>query len=254
VIGEQLPLSVALRPAVSFDDFHPGPNRQAIALLRTLAGDTPAPGGVFLYGATGSGRTHLLQALARETHSRGRRSAYLPMAGFAASGPQALDGFGMMDLLCLDDVDAVLAMPGWALALLRLLDTLRARGAAIALTASTPPERASVALPDLATRLSACAVAGLKPLQDEDRLQMLATVARSRGLDLSREAARRLLAELPRDAGSLLATIDALDEASLRAQRRLTLSFVNQWLRQQRAARPPAPDARERAGAPSAPG
>lgn len=254
MIGEQLPLSVALRPAVSFDDFHAGPNRPAIALLRALAGETAAPGGVFLYGAPGSGRTHLLQALAREAHSRGRRSAYLPLAGLAASGPEALEGFGAMDLLCLDDVDAVLATPAWALALLRLLDALRARGAAIALTACAPPERASVALPDLATRLSGCAVAGLKPLQDEDRLQMLATVARSRGLHLGRDAARRLLAELPRDPGSLLATIDALDQASLRAQRRLTLSFVNQWLRQQRAGQPPGPDARERAGAPSASG
>ncbi|MBI3171531.1 MAG: hypothetical protein HYZ32_02940, partial [Hydrocarboniphaga effusa] len=84
------------------------------------------------------------------------------------------------------------------------------------------------------------AIFGLKPLTDDDRGQFLRERARARGLELPEEAARYLLIHLPRGTGDLLQALDALDRASLSAQRRLTLPFVQLWLRQT-AAEPEKP-------------
>ena len=98
-------------------------------------------------------------------------------------------------------------------------------------SALAAPERLQLPLPDLRTRLAAAAVYGLKPLSDHDRIGLLLERARTRGLDLPEDAARHLLSRLPRDAGSLVGAVDRLDRALLTAQRKLTLSFVQQWLR-----------------------
>lgn len=228
--GLQLPLGVQLSDAASFESYHAGPNGEVVEALRAMAADR-APPLLFLFGPPASGKTHLLQALTREA-ARTRACAYLPLAQFGGGDAgEALEGFEQAELLCLDDVHAAAAAADGALALLRLLDQVRAHGGCSVVTATAPPDRLGIALPDLRTRLSAAAIYGLKPLTDDDRERLLLDRARARGLELPGDAARQLLAHLPRDAGSLVAAMDRLDRDLLSAQRRLTLSFVQQWLR-----------------------
>jgi DnaA family protein len=82
VIGPQLTLPVQLADPASFDNFHPGPNAATAAALRALAEDG-GESSILLHGATGSGKTHLLQASARLGTQLRRRAAYLPLAQFS---------------------------------------------------------------------------------------------------------------------------------------------------------------------------
>jgi DnaA family protein len=230
MIGVQLPLSVQLPDAASFENFLAGPNAEAIAALQTAAGGG-APASILLHGASGSGKTHLLQALARAAGHHGLRPAYLPLDTFARQHPAALAGFDRFDLLCLDDFGAAILDRVWALALLRLIDAVHARGGRCVLSAAGPPGALPRApLPDLRTRLAACAVFGLKPLDDADLAAMLRLRAAARGLELPPEVAQYLLHRLPRDIPSLLRALERLDRGSLSAQRRLTIPFVQQQL------------------------
>lgn len=215
--GAQLPLAVQLRESASFASFHAGPNAAAVAALRSGSEN------VFLYGPAASGKSHLLQAAAREW-----QAAYLPLAQFAPLGPEALEGYSDARALCVDEADAALAQREWCIALLRLLDALRTRGARCAVAAGAAPERLGIALPDLRTRLAACAVFGLQPLDDSDRAALLRERAQARGLQMPEEVARWLLSQLPRDSASLIDVLERLDRASLAHQRRLTLPFVQQ--------------------------
>jgi DnaA-homolog protein len=199
--GQQLPLAVQLRETASFHSFFAGPNGEAVAALREPQGN------LFLYGPAGTGKTHLLQACARE-----RGAAYLPLYDMATHGAAALEGRSGAATLCLDDVDAVSADRGWCVALLRVLDAQGAAGKCWILR----------------TRLSAAAAFGLRPLDDAERAAFLRDRAQARGLDLPEEPLRWLLTRLPRDTGTLLAALEALDRASLSQQRRLTLPFVQQ--------------------------
>ena len=218
--GHQLALPVQLRDSASFDTFYAGPNHSAVEALRGGSADA------LICGAPASGKSHLLQAAARV-----HRAAYLPLAQLREAGAEILAGYDQAPGICLDDIDAVSADRGWSLALLRLLDAQRARGTRICIAATQAPERMDVALPDLRTRLTACALFGLKPLSDDDRAQLLRERALARGLELADDATRWLLAHLPRDAGSLIEALEQLDRASLREQRRLTLPFVQACLR-----------------------
>jgi DnaA family protein len=231
VIGRQLPLSVQLADAAAFDNFHAGPNAEVIAALRGLA-DGEASGSILLHGPAGSGRTHLLQAASREAAAHRRRAAYLPLASFADELPAVLRGFETLDLVCLDDVDASLYDRAWAQAVLRLLDAVRSNGGVCLLSATVPVERLAIApLPDLRTRLSACATFALKPLTDPDRAALLRTRAHHRGLELSDEVIDFLLRRLPRDVPTLMQALDLLDREALQLKRRLTIPFVQQVLR-----------------------
>lgn len=234
--GLQLPLGVQLSDAASFETYYAGPNTEAVVALRAARAGSGPPL-LFLFGPPAAGKTHLLQALTRAA-AAGSACAYLPLARLRADGAdagEALEGLDQADLVCLDDLEAVLDDTGWLLALLRLLDRVRAHGGRCVVAAAAPPERLALPLADLRTRLAAAAIYGLRPLTDEDRAQLLLERARARGLELPPDAARHLLSRLPRDAGSLVAAIERLDRDLLSARRRLTLAFVQQWLREDAA-------------------
>lgn len=224
--GEQIPLSVQLRSAASFDTYHAGLNSQAVAALRSLRS-----GGLYLYGPSGTGKSHLLQAAARDAQQRGQRVSYLPLRIVIGSGAEALDGLLGFDRVCIDDIDAIEGNAQWNHAVIRLLDRLRTEGSSWCVSASAAPERIAAMLPDLRTRLSALPLYGLRALGDDDRRLWLREAARQRGLDLPEDAARWLIHHLPRDAGSLLDAIETLDRASLRDKRRLSLLFVQKTLK-----------------------
>ncbi len=220
MIGSQLPLPVQLRDTASFDTFVAGPNADVVTTLRQSAGSA------LLFGPSGSGRTHLLQAVCR---ARGGR--YWPLATLRELGPEILEGgSGQAPLLCLDDVDAVADDRSWALALLRVLDTCRSEGRELLLSSTAPPDRLQLALPDLRTRMSALPAFGLRLLGDIDLLHLLQQRAAAKGLALPDDVARWLLNTQARGAGPLLSALERLDRAALSAKRRLTLPFVQSVL------------------------
>ncbi|MDQ6646044.1 MAG: DnaA regulatory inactivator Hda, partial [Pseudomonadota bacterium] len=88
-----------------------------------------------------------------------------------------------------------------------------------------------IELPDLRSRLGACTQFALKPLDDEERRAVLKEQAAARGIDLDDSVLDWLFARYARDLGALLNLLDRLDEASLAAQRRITIPFLRNVLR-----------------------
>ena len=72
---------------------------------------------------------------------------------------------------------------------------------------------------------------------EADQCRALQQRATARGLELTHEAALYLLHRLPRDMHTLFSVLDELDQASLVAQRRLTISFLREALESRLAAR-----------------
>jgi DnaA family protein len=92
--------------------------------------------------------------------------------------------------------------------------------------ASAAPRTLRWCLDDWKSRAGACVVYQLRELDEAGRIEALSLRAAQRGLQLPRETAEFLLNRFPRDLPSLLGLLDALDEASLAAQRRLTIPFI----------------------------
>lgn len=223
---EQLPLRVRLRDSARFESFVPGGNGEACALLRQ-----PQPAGprvLWLWGRAGSGKTHLLQATCTEAGERGEPAAYIDLA--TAPGPAMLDGCESLATVCLDALDHVAADSAWNAALFRLYTLLHDGHGRLVVASRTPPAGLEFTLPDLRSRLLAASVHQIAELDEEGQCAALRLRAAARGLELSEDAALYLVHRLPRDMHSLFGVLEQLDQASLVAQRRLTIPFLREQL------------------------
>jgi len=223
----QLTLGVRLRADAVFDSYWPGLNSEVVSALRS-----PGSAPLWLWGAHGSGKTHLLQAVcaAGAAPADGAPPAYFPLQRSLALPHEALAGFERSRVLCVDDVDAVAGDLAWERALFRLFNEASELRTRLIFAAAAPPRRAPWLLEDWRSRAAACVVYHLRDLDEDGRLEALRLRAAQRGLELPHDTSEYLLKRVPRDLRSLFEILDELDEASLVAQRRLTIPFIRDAL------------------------
>ncbi len=226
-MSAQLALGLKLRDSSVFASYFAGRNQVTVDAVRSAAIGTP-PTCLFLHGPTGYGKSHLLQALCAEASRQGHSVAYLPLADVMALGPDLLTGCGEIACVCIDDIEVIAGRSEWERALFRLHQQLDERQGRLVVSASRPPAASGIELADLRSRLGGGLVLSLQPLDDLEQIGALQLRAQIRGFDLPLETAQYLLRRLPRDMASLCAFLDELDEASLAAQRRLTVPFVRE--------------------------
>lgn len=228
----QLPLGVRLRDDATFANYYPGANAAALGYVERLceADAGWAESLIYLWGGAGVGRTHLLQAACLRFEQLGEPAVYLPLAELVAHGPNMLDNLEQFELVCLDDLDAVAGLSDWEEALFHLFNRLRDSGRRLLLAASSSPRELPVKLADLQSRLTLALVFQLQSLSDEDKLRALQLRASRRGLHLSDEVGRFILTRGERSMSALFELLERLDQASLQAQRKLTIPFLKEIL------------------------
>lgn len=226
---QQLPLEIRLADHAVFDNFLPTGNELVIHELRSAASLARQPM-LWIWGPPESGRSHLLQACIAAADDLGRRAAFLPLARTLGLPAAALEGLGELDVVCLDDVDAIAGDADIERAVFTLYEQLRQTGGRLVVSATAPPGETRFGLPDLASRLKSGGVYRLQPLDDEGRLKALQIRAGFRGFDLPDDTGRYLLNRTSRGPADLFRVLDALDRAALVAQKRLTIPFVRSVL------------------------
>ncbi|AEC18601.1 hypothetical protein PT7_0061 [Pusillimonas sp. T7-7] len=221
---QQLILDLLPPSPPSLDNFVAGQNQEAVQALRDCS-----PGrAVYLWGAPGAGRTHLLQSVASGADTR-----YFHHSDNA----QSLRSIASADLLAyrliaIDNVESL--DDDRQAALFALYNRWREvaatpQGFALVLAG----DRAPLTMPlreDLRTRLGWDLVFRLEQLSDEHRAQALSTRAADRGLQLGPEVINWVLTHYTRDMRHLSALIDALDRYSLERHRAITLPLLKELL------------------------
>lgn len=223
---QQLPLGIRLRERATFACFVDAVHPLAVARLQSLQ---TTPGVVWLWGAQGTGKSHLLQAVCAAAPPS-QRLFYLPLRDWSGTATALLEGAGYLDMLCLDDLQCVAGNAQFERALFSTYRMLEERGASLVISADRPPAAFHWQLLDIGSRLGASEVFQLQPLDEAGQCEALQRHATERGLDLPQDTARYLCLRLPRDLSTLIATLDRIDEASLSAQRRLTIPFMREVL------------------------
>jgi len=224
----QLPLGVELPQTATFAAFVGQTNAEVCA---AVTGGVDGRGRQFyLHGPHATGKTHLLQAACRAIANSGRRSAYVPLAQTATQTAALVAGMQSLDCLCLDEISAIAGQREAELALVGLIDGLRANGGLLLVADRRPVAELALTLADLASRLSWGSMYALAEPDDADKEQLLMRRAAQRGMRLPQATARYLLRHGLRDVASLMDALAQLDTASLAAQRRLTIPFVKQVL------------------------
>lgn len=205
----------------------PGANGVAVGLVAQQAEGRGEPQ-LYLWGAKGSGKTHLLQAACQRAGEYGLTAAYIALGD--APHPGGLEGLERLGLVAIDDVQAVAGQAVWEEALFDLINRLREHAVPLLLAADRPPSALSIALPDLASRLGWGPILRLEGLDDAAKLELLRRRAGERGLVLPDEVGRYLLERLPRDLPSLIEGLERLDRASMERQRKLSLALAREVL------------------------
>jgi len=230
-VNSQLTLGVRLRDSSVFASYFPGRNQPAIdALLALRSGEPPTC--VFIHGPAGSGKTHVLQALCALASQQADAAAYLPLGAMMSMGPEILSGCGDLACVGIDDIELASGRREWELALFGLHQQLEERRGRLIVAAAGPPAASGIQLADLRSRLAGGLVLTLQSLDEPEQIAALQLHADQRGFELPDDTAQYLLRRLPRDMTTLCNFLDELDQASLVAQRRLTVPFVREVMKE----------------------
>lgn len=231
IAAEQLPLHFEFRANQTFSDFYAGVNREIIShLQQCIAG--VGEQFIYLWGKTGQGKSHLLQACCHEAQRRNLSSFYFDLAHCEQSDPQVLNGLDECDLVCFDNIEHIAGNANWEIAVFNFFNQHRDLGHKLIVSAACAPAALTIQLADLRTRLNWGLTLNIKSLDDNDRIAALIFKARQMGLEISPQAGRFLLSHADRDPASLWDLLEKLDQASLSAQRKLTIPFLKQILAQ----------------------
>lgn len=226
-MSAQLPLAFRFAPDFEIAAFHGNPEMRAllIAVAQSRASDW-----IYLAGPSGSGKTHLLLAACAQARASAGDASFLPLATVAGRLGDALAGQARPALVCLDGLEAIAGNAADELALFHFHNAARAAGTRVLYSATAMPAGLPLALPDLRSRLEQCTRIALDPLDEAGRREVLRQRAARRGLELDDAVLDYLFRRVGRDLGTLTALLDRLDQASMAAQRRLTVPFLRAQL------------------------
>jgi DnaA family protein len=232
-VSQQLALNLRLKDGSSFNNFFPGPNREALERLRAAVvvaatREKALDKMLFLWGAEGGGKSHLLQAACRLAQELGLAPVYVPLAEAAELSPSLLEDAEKAPLVCLDDVERIAGRADWEAALFSLTERTRVAGGLQVCAANVPPARLGLRLPDLTSRLAWGTVYALQPLGDAEKLEAVRLRAHNRGFEMPEDVVQYILSRYPRDMRSLFDLLDRIDRASLTHQRRVTIPFLRE--------------------------
>jgi DnaA family protein len=194
---KQLLLDIKPAAPPTLLNFIAGRNDEALASLNAVANNTAQSKFIYLWGETGSGKSHLLSAC-------------------EAIGMRVVDNVHLLN----NDAQ---------IDLFNTYNQLKESGGALITAGLHAPTQMGLR-DDLATRLAWGLVYQLHPLNDAEKALALQNHAAERGIRLPTEVVDYCLRYLRRDLSTLMATLDALDEWSLTTKKPVTVPLLRQLL------------------------
>ncbi len=228
-MNHQLALAIQRNDEATFKDYCWGENVQLQKELYAALSNT-GERFIYLWGAMGAGKSHLLQACCQHLGPH-QPSIYLPLDTLKTWDPSILSELETHNLFCIDELDVIAGLPDWEEALFHLYNRIRDDEKSTLIIASrTSPRHTDIALPDLQSRLSSGLIMHVEELSDADKARTLSLEANRRGFELSQSVAQFLVHRSARNMHDLHNLLDQLDHASLVAQRKITIPFVKTTL------------------------
>jgi DnaA family protein len=200
---KQLLLDIQPLAPATLDNFIAGSNEEALHSLKMAIEGANEARFIYLWGAPGGGKSHLLQAchdLALEQD--------LPLS--VVDDVNTLDEEAQIELF-------------------NYFNQLRASGGILITSGNAAPTQMGLR-DDLATRLAWGLVYQLHPLSDEEKAKALKTHAKERGMKLPDDVVDYCLRYLRRDLPTLMAVLNALDKWSLTEKKPVTVPMLKKML------------------------
>jgi len=233
---QQLTLPVQLPDDETFSSFTSKTNEQVTSQLegfvaRVGTKEANQPNSFYLFGLTGVGKSHLLHACSAFATELGITSVCLSCKELQNLPVVVLDGLEYINLICLDDIQVIANNKVWQQAIFDLYNRVLEQDNCLLVSGDQSVKNLGLELPDLVSRLNWGLTEQIKPLTDDEKVIALQYRAGQRGLMLSNDVAKYLLSRLSREMSNLIESLDLLDSASIREQRKITIPFVKEVLK-----------------------
>ena len=219
--GSQLPLNLNVDSENRFQNFLEFDNESEV--VRELKGEFSI---VYLWGAAGSGRTHLLQAVSYEAYIKQESSIFLPLKEAGRYSPEILSGIEGVDVVCLDDIQAIAKDLSWEEAIFRLYNYAQETNCKLVISADRAPQKLPMNLADLKSRLCSFPVFMLHSPDEKAQLEILRYRAKLRGVKLENDVLKFISKNMRRGLNEIIDLLDKLDTASKIEKRKITIPLI----------------------------
>jgi len=228
-----------LDPNSTFDSFVVGPTNRLASAAARRAAESPgaAYNPLFLYAASGLGKSHILMAVAHHTHRANDdlQVRYLGLEDFLQELESALEAgerddfrerYRALDLLLVDDIQFLTGQPQAQEFLLATLDALTTHGSQVVLASDRPPAEIDGLDARLVSRFSGGLIVDISAPDLETRMAIINRKVAGRGETLEpgvAEAIARFPYRNIRELGGALNKVLATQELE---DRRLTAADI----------------------------
>jgi chromosomal replication initiator protein len=197
---------------------------------------------LFLYGPSGTGKTHLLEGVwseIRRTRPVGNRVVYLSAEQFTSPFLEALKGSGLpnfrqkyrrADVLILDDVQFFAGKRATINEVQNTVDEMLREGRQLVMAADRPPAQLAELGAALTTRLSSGMVCALQAGDRQMRLSIARQMCTARKLEIPRSVLEYIAEHMPGDARHLGGALNRLQATSLAHGRPIDLALAREAL------------------------
>ena len=218
----QLGLPISLNTSMLLESFVA--NKELLRLINQLFVDENSSE-VFIYGASGQGKTHVLQGAVLKALELDKNAIYIDC--IEPFPEHILDFIDQVHFISFDNVHLISSKNQEIF--FDLYNQARQSQILILVSADSLPSDLEV-MKDIKTRLSLAAVYKLEELNDELIMRVIDSQMSQRNLSINSGVYEYLFKNYSRDLKLLLATLNYLDKASLQAKKAISITFVRKFL------------------------
>ena len=179
----------------------------------------------YLWGDSGTGKTHLLNALLNRC---GGPAIYLPLKEFVKIEPRVFDNLENVDTVAVDDIDTISGDNKLETKLFDLLNKVILSEGKLIFAGRQHPNKQCFKLNDLVSRLCSGLLYKVNFLADEERKKALTFLSLKRGMRIESKYIEYIMRHYKRDMKNLILIIDKLDKVSLSEGRPVSLKLIKQ--------------------------
>jgi len=218
----QLGLPISLNTSMLLESFVA--NQELLRSINQLFLDEKSSE-VFIYGASGQGKTHILQGAVLKALEMDKNAVYIDCS---ESFPEhILDLVDQIDFISFDNVHLISSENQEVF--FDLYNRARQTQIFILVSGDSLPSDLEV-MKDIKTRLSLAAVYKLEELNDELIMSVIDSQMSQRNLSVNSNVYEYLFKNYSRDLKLLLSTLNDLDTASLQSKKPISIPFVKKFL------------------------
>lgn len=183
-----------------------------------------------LWGASASGKTHLLNASADLARRSGVQLQIYDALQLLQCDASAFEGFANCDVLAVDNLDAIAGNPEWEACFYQVINRCRDGEFRFLFAMSVKPDELATSLDDFQSRLQWGLMLQLPDSSDLEIREILRKRARLNGIVLTDDVISYLMTHYDRNLSAQMEILRRLDGASLSQQRKVTIPLVKQAL------------------------